>query len=302
MGIRRRVKINVQSSGDEGTTIDAKKLNRAKLSLFRDDEEDDDFDVTPTRVLKKKKDQPARELPSVEDSHISYEDLFTGKSALNRGQERVLNLEDMDQEGSLPQEEDDESGDKTTGIASREEIEEIKRRRLKLKQAQDKISKEDEKVYVSLLDKEDKLEIMDTIKRQGGQEEDQNEPDDPEPDLLDDGKLPLSSREILMNQSNRKRAIEEAIKLQDEEASDAWETQMMSKGSGQSRPQAAIPVLPRLYANESDESDELSQAIASVTLRKSQLEKQLKVLKAQRAEYQQQQDTFTHRMCQWSQA
>ncbi|QLL33835.1 hypothetical protein HG536_0F01600 [Torulaspora globosa] len=283
MNIRKRVKINVQSSAETGT-IDAKRLNKVRLSLFRDDDDDDDLKDAPTRVLKKKRDQQPSEIAAPEESHISYNDLFSRKSASKPSFERVLNLEDM-------AEEDDSE---PAAVACMEETE------LRHSRNQD-----DEKVYVSLLDKEDKLEIIDTMKRQGGPEE-QDELDEHELELLDDGTLPLSSRELLLSRSRKKQAIEEAIRMQDEEGSATWETRMLSKGTGDSRHSAVIAALPRLYSSDSSDDDEsdvvgLSQAIASIALRKRQLEKQLIALKAQKASLQQQQATLIHRLDQWPQ-
>lgn len=273
MSIRKRVKINVQSSAEADAAIDAKKLNRARLSLFRDDDDDeDDLKDVPTRVLKKKKDQQSSEIAAPEDSQTNYNDLFS--KSPKPSFERVLNLEDM-------AEEDDQE---VTAIAGQQ------RTNIRHNRNQD-----DEKIYVSLLDKEDKIEIMDTMKRLGGTDEEQDELGEHEFDLLDDGKLPLSSRELLLSRSRKKQAIEEAIRMQDEEGSATWEKRMLSKAG-----HVSIVELPRLYSSD-DEADTVSQAIASIALRKSQLEKQLKALKAQKADLQQQQATLTHRLAQWPQ-
>lgn len=299
MNIRKRVKIKVQSTSQADDAINAKKLDRARLSLFRDDEdEDDDADELPTRALKKKKDQSPIELPVVEDqTQTNYNDLFTRRSVPDRDAERVLNLEDMVQDGSISHDEDD---DVSVGFPGKKEIEEIKARRLKLQRHSQDTGTNDEKVYVSLLDKEEKLDIMNAMKRQGDDEEETHNLD-----LIDEERLPLTSREILLDQTQRRQAITEAINIQDKEASDTWETQLLSKGSGLSQLPATVHAIPRLYFSDTDDkedlsdTDELSKRVASIAVRQTQLERQIDALKSQRNQLKQEQDELTQQLLQW---
>lgn len=280
MKIRKRVKIGLppQQATDDG--INAKKLSKASLNLLDDHQDDDEDNVEVPLGTFKRKGKAVEAIESLQQESTSYGDIFSKKPV-----SRVMNLEDM------AEEDDDDS----LSYPSKKEIEELKSNKLKAQATQKKKDAISEKVYVSLLDDDDKLEIMESIKKNGGTE---NTPSDPDIDMLDEERLPLSSRESLLHKERLKQTIEEALKSQDDESSNAWESQLLSKGSGQSQQAIDIPKLPKLHPSESEDnvndSDPLAQTIESVSFRKTQLMKQLTTLQAQKATLKTQQDALTH--------
>lgn len=280
MKIRKRVKIGLppQQATDDGVNV--KKLSKASLSLLDDNQDDDEDNAEVPLKTFKRKGKVVEGIESLQPESTSYGEIFNKKPAT-----RVMNLEDM------AEEDDDDS----MSNPSNKEIEELKHNKLRAHATQKKKDAISERVYVSLLDDDDKLEIMESIKKNGGTD---NTPSDPDIDMLDEERLPLSSRESLFHRERLKQTIEEALKSQDDESSNAWESQLLSKGSGQSRQAIDIPKLPKLHPSECEDnvndSDPLAQTIESVSFRKTQLMRQLTTLQAQKATLETQQDALTH--------
>lgn len=297
MKIRKRIKINLPDHPTARDGIDVKKLNKPNFSLLQEDlDDDEDHGEVHIGALKKKKSRGVEDLPPPDQEAPRYNDIFSKKPT-----SRVLNLEDMADDDDMAEEDDDNQ--ESTGFPSKKHIEDLKRAKLSSQKASEHREKVNEKIYVSLLDDDDKLEIMETIKKNGGPDKAQGPPSDPDIDMLDDERLPLSSREHLLQNERRKHTIEKALRAQDDEASNAWESQLLSKGSGHFQHPPNTPKLPKLHPTENengaDGSTQLSQAIASVVFRKSQLMKQLATLKSQKTSLQAQQEALTHDLHQW---
>lgn len=285
MKIRKRVKIGVPAQETNTGGINPKKLSKASLSLLQDDQDDDDDHTEgPLGILKKRRGGEIAEIASVEQEPTSYDDIFTKRPA-----SRVMNLEDMDDE-------EDELMSRTTRD---DENVGFKHNKIEPQNPTSQRKKVTEKIYVSLLDDDDKQEILETIKKNGGPARANDPPSDPEIDMLDEERLPLSKREALLQQQRRKQTIEQALKMHDEESSEAWESQLLSKGAGQQQSHRLNTAsFPKLHPNEPEESStgpsKLTQALDSINARKLQLTKQLNILTSQKTSLQSQQETLIH--------
>ncbi|AQZ13592.1 NTR2 (YKR022C) [Zygosaccharomyces parabailii] len=120
-----------------------------------------------------------------------------------------------------------------------------------------------EKDYVRLLDKEDKKDIIDQIKRYGdGSDNDMDE--------FEDEKLPVSNSEQHLEKEKRKRLIQEA--LNEKEGVSKWEDSLMSRAQVNRG-----PTLPQMC--QSLQHDHLASTLSKLQLRKMQLRIQLESMK-----------------------
>lgn len=120
-----------------------------------------------------------------------------------------------------------------------------------------------EKDYVRLLDKEDKKDIIDQIKRYGdGSDNDMDE--------FEDEKLPVSNSERRMEKEKRKRLIQEA--LNEKDGVSKWEDSLLGRVQVNRG-----PTLPQMC--QSLQHDHLASTLSKLQLRKMQLRIQLESMK-----------------------
>jgi len=248
---RNKIKLPISSSDESNVKLG---VNKIKPSLnFSEDESLDDFDDLPSLKMKKgaRKYSPFPTTTNTQDTNKlivsnvnlattdnrdSYDSIYKSKNVNGT----VLNLED---ETELIDIEQKDTGDITSSnILSTSKIEEIKSKkeniRRKLLQSQD-IEKgtPTERDYAKLLSSEERLDLLDTYKDNGGtakanEYKDTKNTEDYTDNIVDDGKLALTKNEILLEKQKRKDLIEQAINENDNDSiSDIWEKNIMQQGS-----------------------------------------------------------------------
>lgn len=183
-------------------------------------------ETDPLPLKKNVKKVQILELDDDETSEPEYDSIF------KRADMKVLNLEDMDESVA------------STATPSTERV----------------IAEKD---YVRLLDKEDKKDIIDQIKRYG--DGSHNDMDD-----FEDEKLPVSNNERHLEKEKRKRLIQEA--LNENEGVSKWEESLMGRVQVNRG-----PTLPQMC--QSLQHDHLASTLSKLQLRKMQLRIQLESMK-----------------------
>lgn len=148
-----------------------------------------------------------------------------------------------------------------------------------------KISESDvttERDYVKLLDSEDKREIMETIRLNGGlkrnnEKEITNFSDD-EMQGFQDEMLALTDNQIAIQKDSKRKIIEKAINEVPYRANEEWETQLLSKGNINKSNEKIITPLPVLFPDD-DESgnsiERINEMVSKISLQRKKVEMRL---------------------------
>lgn len=272
---RNKIVLPPTSTGNENRS-NVNKLNKVKISLL----EEEDEDISPIALVKKKNSKSVVIKKNQHEDTCSstpdYKGLFKGNSKM-----KILNLDDMTDD-------DDDDDENTTGtsiIPSKTEIEALKRGKERANRPADRKWAIREKDYVSLLDTEDKLDIIDTIKKHGGTGKESEVWVDREvPNEAEEEKLVLGEKASLLHEQQKKKMIEDALNEQQTDATKEWESQLLMKGSGSNTAKIRDePSLPKLYSFEQEDiRDELAVRLNTIQKQKKQLLVQLDILKRER--------------------
>lgn len=301
MAIKKRNKIRLPSGLPEELGVDGsahrptQQINAVTLNDF----EDDDNDVCALQPIKFKK-VPKRDITfegeqAIKENDSHYKDLYHSKkntdtSMGNKDDAVVLNMEDLvegnhDLFNDSSEASNSFEGEHTTSIPTREEIAKLKAQKSISRR---KISKSDvvrERDYVKLLDSEDKREIMETIKSNGGlkrtnEKEIENFSDD-EMQGFQDERLALTDNQIAIQKDSKRKIIEEAINDAPYRVDEEWETQLLSKGNIHKPNEGIITPLPILFPDD-DESgntiEGISEMISKICLQRKKVEMRLQAL------------------------
>ncbi|SMN19292.1 similar to Saccharomyces cerevisiae YKR022C NTR2 Essential protein that forms a dimer with Ntr1p [Maudiozyma saulgeensis] len=294
---RNKIKIPISSHNSSETTS---KGNKNNIPLnFDEDEIVDDFDSLPSLKLKK----GARKLPPFssslksQDTNSSTSSDNTSKIILEKdtygsiykikaNNSAVLNLEDECELNEIEQNDMDYIDD--NNILSISEIDEIKKEKEKLRkkfQQKQEVEKgrPSEKDYAKLLTSEERLDLLDTYKDNGGitkanEYNDIKSTEDYTDSIADDGKLALTKNEMLLEKQNRKYLIEQAINEKEvDDDQNNWEQNIVQNGSlGSST--VKINVKARLPALWKDIEDFEGDSFIDTELAKSRIKLKTKEL------------------------
>ena len=278
MVIRRRNKIALPAvTSEEHPELSGGPLNnlsKVKINFFPEDAEDAGVGEYETPIVSLKRNaKQISNRPETDDESTrvaDYHDLFKNKP-------KILNLDDMIDDDMI----DDENSDaEHNSIPTIEEIEKLKQRKIKLKSRAYRRDDIREKDYVSLLDNEDKSDLLETIKAQGRNEGDDDWAEAELPNDLEDERLVLSEREKCARDQGKRAMIEEALNGQQVDSTQEWESRLLSKGFGHDRTKSEeVPVLPQLCVmDDAEQGNQLDSMIAAVQRRKRQLALQLNTL------------------------
>lgn len=294
--MKKRNKINLALiDGDHDSSVEnLNKVSKVKLNLFQDDDHDDEGneEAAPLTLFKRNKRKPVNDLIPLNqndaEADTSYDQLFNNEMSAKKGvvEVRALNLEDLIEEDAF--QDQDDSGDEMS-FPTKKEIEQLKKRKAKSRASLNRTNRMREKDYVALLDDEDKLEIMETIEKNGGNKQ-EDALSDTELGYLEDERLPLSNQEQQIQDQQKKQMIDDALNASDDETTKAWENQLLNKGSKDAQTILNAPSLPVLCPHDDFDDDRVnsghvnsvSSALSAVQLRKKQLQKQLELLTAQK--------------------
>ncbi|CCF55785.1 hypothetical protein KAFR_0A03500 [Kazachstania africana CBS 2517] len=298
MAFKKRNKIKVPSLSAQagGTNVtDSKKPIRLNLSYLEDEEEEEDHASLQIKQnpLKQKKPLILPVLPhtvkmtSAEvDDDVSperddeYKDLF--KKRVSKPDVKILNLEDK----GIFENIDGSDGDEE--YMSKEQIERIKQRR---RRPFEREARSSEREYVKLLNDEEKLDVIETIKDNGGFEKRNGDKNDNEyiydfEDEIFEDKLELNES-VLSSKEVEKRENVDKI-LNDDEIGDEWEKHILSKTNNvidYSDSQDKIRRLPKLFDSAMDDEDEgalLASKLSQITLAKRTKQLRIDALNKQR--------------------
>lgn len=236
MSFRKRNKIKLPGISKEEDDVRNGNTQIPTVPLqFDNGNLDDEDDIQPTIKLKKGKRKDF--VPSVSSSengkniqedtskstNVSpndkdvYGTLFKGKSKSNI----VLNLEDESEIDDIEVDNHDEEDD-NSGILTSEQIRKIKEKKETIRRKNEKkkeVEKErfSERDYAKLLTSEEKADLLDTFKDNGGiaklnEYKDIRNQEGFIDDIVEDGRLALTEKERIKEQENRREMIEEAAR------------------------------------------------------------------------------------------
>lgn len=308
--MKKRNKINLSLLGTdhENNVEKLNKVSKVRLDLFQNDDDDEgNEEAAPLPFFKRNKKKPVNDLTSLEhnDDEVdtSYDKLFNNEVRPKKdvAEIRSLNLEELSEEEAF-QDEMDGSEDERS-FPTKKEIEQLKIRKAKSRSLLNRTNRTKEKDYVALLDDEDKLEIMETIQKNGGNKK-EDALSDIELEELEDERLPLSNQERQIQEHQKKQMIDDALNASDDEITKTWENQLLNKGAKNAQTIPNVPSLPVLCPHDDFDDDHdnpghvnsLSSALSAVQLRKKQLQKQLQTLNAQKLESEGQKTELVKRL------
>ncbi|CCD23538.1 Ntr2p NDAI_0B05050 [Naumovozyma dairenensis CBS 421] len=310
---RNKIKLHFSNGDDVNDNSENTDLlpkfgaSKVKPSFLEHDDEDDDDDegdyedkLSPI-IFKKNKnkisfnDQSSSSEPVV---RTQYSGIFNQRKRIpeNNGERkveqdiRILNLEDMSDEEEEVELSDDED-DNNPDILNKSRIEEIKKQREKNRRMYGSFNsngKLKEKEYVKLLDKDDKLELMDMIKKNGGVQK-RNEKD-----MLDDGfamhefedeQLGLTEKELQLQKDKKRENIRRALGTESGSDSNGenWETNIVSKVVGGDILKDTYAMqLPILLRDNEFEEDSLSSELFKTKLETKKVRLQLTGMKKEK--------------------
>ncbi|CAI1552231.1 hypothetical protein SEUBUCD646_0K02420 [Saccharomyces eubayanus] len=297
MAIKKRNKIRLPSDPPEeieGDTSVHRPIQQIKPGLLNT-LEDDDGEICELQPIRFKK-VPKRVITfgdeQEDDSH--YNELYNSKKDNNAWKKDnddvvILNMEDM-MEGqhqllSDPLENGDSLGDKHSIIPTREEIMKLKEQKSISRKNLSKSNVVKEKDYVKLLDSEDKRELMETIKSNGGlkrsnEKELENFSDD-ELQGFQDERLALTENQIAIQKDAKKKVIEEALGVTAYRVNEEWEAQLLSKGNVLKPNEAVITPLPILFPEDGENGnnmEEITDMVLNIRLQRKKVELRLQAL------------------------
>ncbi|CAI4603769.1 CDG_1a_G0033730.mRNA.1.CDS.1 [Saccharomyces cerevisiae] len=301
MAIKKRNKIRLPSGSPEEVGIDgsAHKSMQQIKPLVSNDSEDDDNDICVLQPIKFKK-VPKRDITfdgeqAIKEDNSHYEDLYhskknTNASTGNKDDLLILNMEDLMEGNHHLLSDSSEAGSSSEGehissIPTRGEIAKLKAQKSLSRR---KISESDvttERDYVKLLDSEDKREIMETIRLNGGlkrnnEKEITNFSDD-EMQGFQDEMLALTDNQIAIQKDSKRKIIEKAINEVPYRANEEWETQLLSKGNINKSNEKIITPLPVLFPDD-DESgnsiERINEMVSKISLQRKKVEMRLQAL------------------------
>lgn len=237
MSFRKRNKIKLPSISKEEDAIENSDTLKPKVALGFDhsDLDDEDDQVQPAIKLKKglrknfvhsttlnEEGNTSQEGSSdtsnlTPNSKDTYGILFKGKGKKNV----VLNLENESEIDDIEIDNNDEEHE-NNGILTSEQIREIKEKKDALRRKNDRkkeVEKDkfSERDYAKLLTSEEKADLLDTYKNNGGIQK-ANEYKDVRhqegfiDDIVEDGRLALTDKECIREKENRREMIEEAAR------------------------------------------------------------------------------------------
>ncbi|CAI4045138.1 hypothetical protein SKDZ_11G2280 [Saccharomyces kudriavzevii ZP591] len=305
MMIKKRNKIRLPSNHPEELEedISAQRSIQQIKPAVPSSLEDDDSDICALQPIKLKK-VPKRKITfdgeqAVKENDSQYKGLYRSKenmdtSKANKDDEVILNMEDMMEEGHnllsyLPDSGSSLEGVHSISVPTREEIVKIKTEKSIYRRNLDKGDVIREKDYVKLLNNEDKREIMETIKSNGGlkhgtEKEVMNFSDDEMRDFQDE-RLALTDSQISIQKDFKRKIIEEAISDAPYRVNEEWETQLLSKGNMLKPNEETITPLPILFPgvneNRSD-IEEISEMVSKIRLQGRKVEMRLQALERAR--------------------
>ncbi|KAG0669375.1 hypothetical protein C6P45_003811 [Maudiozyma exigua] len=237
MSFRKRNKIKLPGISKEEDVIEYSDTQKPKVALGFDhsDLDDEDDQVQPAIKLKKglrknlvhsttlNEDENTNQEGSSNLSKVThnntdaYGTLFKGKGTKNV----VLNLENESEIDDIEIDNNDEEHE-NDGILTSEQIREVKQKKdaLRRKDGRKKEVEKDkfsERDYAKLLTSEEKADLLDTYKDNGGIQKanDYNDVRQQEgliDDIIEDGRLALTDKERIREKENRREMIEEAAK------------------------------------------------------------------------------------------
>lgn len=234
MSFRKRNKIKLPAISKEGDNVPSTNTQKPKVALQFDNDDLDDLDeIQPTIKLKKGKRK--KFIPNVssstlendiqEDSSntsnvsVSDKDAYGGLFKTKSKNNIVLNLEDESEIEDIEVDNIDED-DENDSILTSEQIRKIKEKKEAIRRKNGKnqeVEKErfSERDYAKLLTSEEKADLLDTYKDNGGiakanEYKDIRNQESLIDDIVEDGRLALTDKERIKEQENRREMIEEA--------------------------------------------------------------------------------------------
>ncbi|EDO15455.1 hypothetical protein Kpol_463p4 [Vanderwaltozyma polyspora DSM 70294] len=302
MAFIKRNKIRLSGSSNKGkvsATISGNGKVRSKVSLDYDEIDEEPVEVKPLKLVKKRNDEDKRNAEIATSGKIEeYSDIF--HPSKNNDDSKILNLSDMSDVDVMDSKTNDCSiSDNDNVIPSKELIERLKSERRKLSEKPRNFGKVNEREYVKLLDKDDEVEIMEIIEKNGGkQKKNENDYIGLELDLgeFEDNRLALSSKEKLLESERRKDEIMKAVEVDSqshESDGDSWQEQIIKRSTANVDSlqdgnifdsKEFMVSLPTLSDDSHLEGIDikLSEMMSSFTVRKKQLETQIKILENQK--------------------
>ncbi|EJS42932.1 YKR022C [Saccharomyces arboricola H-6] len=301
MAIKRRNKIRLPNGptgeleGDISVNRPIQQVNSGVL----DNLEDDDSDICELQPIKFKK-VPKRDVTFdgeqlTKENNSHYRNLYSSKEDVNTSKVSkddvvVLNMEDMMEGGHRSLGELSEGGDSfeeehTINIPTPEEIVKLKAQKSISRRNFNKSDTVREKDYVKLLDKEDKRELMETIKSNGGlkhtnEKDIENFSDDEMQDYQDE-RLALTDNQVAIQKDSKRRIIEEAIGDVCYRVNEEWEAQLLSKGNVLKPNEKTITALPILYPKNDvngNNIEAISEMVSKISFQRKKVEMRLQAL------------------------
>ncbi|CAI4034780.1 hypothetical protein SMKI_11G2300 [Saccharomyces mikatae IFO 1815] len=303
MAIKKRNKIRLPGGPPNELEVDAsvhRSMQQLKPGTLNDSDDDDDdndmFDLQPIKFKKVPKRDitfDAEQAAKEDDSH--YKGLYQPKNNINTLKKNkddllVLNMEDLMEGGQQLLKNSSEvidglEGEHTISIPTREEIVKLKTQKAISRRNITKSDVVSEKDYVKLLDSEDKRELMETIKSNGGlkrinEKEIENFSDDDMQGFHDE-KLALTDNQIAIQKDFKRKIIEEALSDAPHRANEEWETQLLSKGNIHKSDEKIITPLPILFPDNKEtgnNTEGISEMVSKIRLQRKKVEMRLQAL------------------------
>lgn len=261
----KRNKIKIGSTYDEAEEeeeggndeLELKLKNRRKKGLTTHLPKIDNADDYNNNIDDNEEKQAMR---GKESTDGGYKELFLKQTKERKnlvestaGKVQIMTLEDMEDM-------DDEEDFREDSVPSRREIEEIKKRKVIMKQKggalgtgfydtgkQARDIEYNEKEYVKLLDQDDKLELMEIVGHTRGDEDENAKEFGTTMNEFEDEKLALTGKEKRMEQIQRRLEIEQALM----DTHDAeWENQQLNKVGVEASHTANLPALAEIDSTE----------------------------------------------------
>lgn len=263
---RNKIKLPLPDSvGGNSETNQSTSRNKIKsLSLnLGDEDEDNELDLVPIKLKKNRNKIVLTEENSVPNADdIDYKnELIRNRSAgqdnpptMIRPEGRIMNMEDIEEEEVI--ELGSEGSDNNSYIfPSREEIENIKEKKSRSRNKY--LKGHSEKDYIKLLDTDDKLELMETINKNGGVHKKNDKmgtlSDDNEEEF-DDGRLAITENQRIDQESKKREFITEA--LNEKDMGKDWENHVLTNVANLDTELMNEYQLPMLWDDPREESDD----------------------------------------------
>ncbi|CCC68854.1 hypothetical protein NCAS_0B07700 [Naumovozyma castellii] len=306
MSFKKRNKLKVPTSAIGQNNLPITKNITPSLNLSFDDEENDEEEILPLTFQRKGKNASSIKLPKeigVENNPTTYDNIYSSKNENKKSEVRILN---MDDEELMELDDQNASDNESSEVPTQKEIDEIKKRREKLRlrnlkpKGNDQIS---ERAYVKLLDKEDKIDLMDTITKNGGLKK-ANEKDnisDGELEEFEDDMLELTESQAQKQRNKKRELIEDAIASTAQHTGD-YEKHILSSNLNIDLEIASeMPKLPTLFASDEDDTDEnaLATEMSKLQFERKKITLQVENLKKQQTLYLEQQQKLLKKLTEW---